>query len=522
MRRIACLLLAACWVLPLASGGATAETQTAGGGGDVEAWLPVPYPRLETTSDAQLDALLDKATSAGISGVEIQADWWILEPHKDDYRWAYTDRFVHEARARGLKVGMQLTSAPPWVSPEGQWYPPRDSSDLDHWRDFVNDLVARYGTRVYRYEMWNEPNHPTFWASGPKPAEYAALLRAGYLGAKAANSDVRVTGGMLSHNDVGYLNALYTQLREYPDAGANDDFFDELSVHPYSHDGATLLAPDTTHEVTFPHAFGLRNTNFWGYRSMRNILVDRGDSHKKIYIGEFGYNIKADWAEPITDAQRAEWLKRAFAVANEDSSYLSGLDWFSYYSASDKGWNIVDPNTLSESSTFRALREVNSSSSGDGSLSFTPVADARVEESFPNQNFGSSAILTTDAAAGGWRMSFLKFDVSGVGTETVQRATLRLHVTDGGGSTNGPALRRSSNAWTEEGVSWDTRPAHLTPLQDAKGAVAGSSQMTFDVTNLVRGDGTVTLAVQPTSDDDTYVLAREGTNKPRLVVDVGS
>jgi hypothetical protein len=341
--------------LPLASGSG-AEAQTTGG---VEAWLPIPYT--ENMGDTQLNALLDKAKNAGVDGVHTQADWWALEPTKDNYRWAFMDRFVNRATARGLKVSMQLTSAPPWVSPAGQWYPPRDSTDLAAWRDFVNDLVARYGTRVARYEMWNEPNHPDFWrgGSGPNPAEYAALLRTGYLGAKAANPNVRVTGGALAHNDMGYLNALYTAIRKYPDAQANDDFFNELSVHPYSHRGSTPLAPDSTIEVTFQASFGLRNTNFWGYRKMRDILVSHGDSHKKIYIGEFGYNTRPNWINPITDAQRADWLQRAFSVANNNSSYVSGLDWYSYYTDADRGYNIVNPTTLAESATFRALRVVN-------------------------------------------------------------------------------------------------------------------------------------------------------------------
>ena len=45
-------------------------------------------------------------------------------------------------------------------------------------------------------------------------------------------------------------------------------------------------------------------------------------------------------------------------MANGNSSYLTGLDWFSYYTAADRGYNIVDPTTLAESATFRALREV--------------------------------------------------------------------------------------------------------------------------------------------------------------------
>jgi hypothetical protein len=116
-------------------------------------------------------------------------------------------------------------------------------------------------------------------------------------------------------------------------------------------------------------------------------------------------------------------------------------------------------------------------------------------------------------------MTYLKFNVSDVGIlRAVQSAQLRLYVSEGGGSANGPGVRRSSNSWSEGGVTWNTRPAHLTALQGDKGAVAGGAWMTFDVTNLVRGDGTVTLAVQPTSPNDTLMVSREGTNKPQLVV----
>ena len=63
--------------------------------GGVGSWLPIPYPRTpDMTSDpnlaytdGELAALMDKAVSAGAEGVEIQADWWILEPQEDRYRW---------------------------------------------------------------------------------------------------------------------------------------------------------------------------------------------------------------------------------------------------------------------------------------------------------------------------------------------------------------------------------------------------------------------------------------------------
>ncbi len=114
MRSISCaLLMILCCALPLASGSAQAQTA-----GYVEAWLPVPHTKY--MSDTQVNALLDKAKNAGVDGVHTQAAWDHLEPSYDnDYEWAFMDRFVNKARARGLKVTMQLTAAPSWVSPEG-------------------------------------------------------------------------------------------------------------------------------------------------------------------------------------------------------------------------------------------------------------------------------------------------------------------------------------------------------------------------------------------------------------------
>ncbi len=82
-------------------------------------------------------------------------------------------------------------------------------------------------------------------------------------------------------------------------------------------------------------------------------------------------------------------------------------------------------------------------------------------------------------------------------------------------------MQRSANNWTEGGVNWSNRPAYQTPLQGEKGAVAASSWMTFDVTNLVSADGTVTLTVSQTSTDGTYTHSKEGAVKPELVLTLG-
>lgn len=59
------------------------------------------------------------------------------------------------------------------------WYPPKGSTELSHWGNFVSDVVSRYRGHVAQYEMWNEPNISEFWKPSPSPTDYAALLRAG-------------------------------------------------------------------------------------------------------------------------------------------------------------------------------------------------------------------------------------------------------------------------------------------------------------------------------------------------------
>jgi len=162
--------------------------------------------------------------------------WDHLEYAGDDrYEFAWLDNFLAAAEARNLKVRGQVTAAPPWVSPCSVWEPPVGSADLNAYQDLMFDLVSRYGTRISSYEIWNEPNLADFWqCRSVNPTEYAAMLRLAYLGAKAANPNVTIVGGALSQNDIGYLEKMYTALRAYPDAAANDDFFDALGVHPYS------------------------------------------------------------------------------------------------------------------------------------------------------------------------------------------------------------------------------------------------------------------------------------------------
>lgn len=102
-------------------------------------------------------------------------------------------------------------------------------------------------------------------------------------------------------------------------------------------------------------------------------------------------------------------------------------------------------------------------------------------------------------------------------TSSIQHAALRLYATTNG-TTNGPAIYAGDPNWTETGITWNTRPALTSGALDNKGAIATSSWVEYDVTSLVTGNGTYSLALIADSDDGVTFSSREGSDPPQLVL----
>jgi hypothetical protein len=261
-----------------------------------------------------------------------------------------------------MRVVLQLNGTPDWVHPklaatvpdamERVWYPPVRDKELDHWADFVTDIVTRYRGDVAQYEIWNEPNHPPFWRPAPNVTEYARLLRRAYEAAREADPRATIVFGGLAQNSIGYLEAFYDAVdRIWPARRRNSDyFFDVLGSHPYSGDRSPrVLDPRYSHS----DAYGEVDENFLGFRRLRAVVQRRDASSKPIYIGEFGYPTGM-----ISDETRAQYLADAYQLAAGEG-YVTGLSWYSFVpdSTNTGGWPIVDPN-LTPSLTFQALRAV--------------------------------------------------------------------------------------------------------------------------------------------------------------------
>ena len=150
-------------------------------------------------------------------------------------------------------------------------------------------------------------------------------------------------------------------------------------------------------------------------------------------------------------------------------------------------------------------------------LSFSPVADARVEQANPDANYGYSRRLVTDEEPAAERRSYLKFEVSGI-SGPVTNAKLRLY--SEAASVDGPELRPVVTNWDENSITWNTRPAATAGPVDDTAAIPPYSWVEFDVTDLMNGDGTYAFRLSQYSHDGVTFASREATTgRPELLVE---
>jgi hypothetical protein len=152
-----------------------------------------------------------------------------------------------------------------------------------------------------------------------------------------------------------------------------------------------------------------------------------------------------------------------------------------------------------------------------GPVTFTPVADARVEQASPTANFGTASVLMADNSP--MIESYLRFTVTGL-SGPAQQATLRLWVVDS--ASNGPAISLcTSTTWSETGITWATKPT-ISTSRDDKGAIAAGIWVEYDVTPWVTGNGSYCLALIPQSSNGLDLSSKESANPPQLVVTGGA
>jgi arabinogalactan endo-1,4-beta-galactosidase len=179
---------------------------------------------------------------AGATSIRFDVYWSAVETEPgryDDPTVRWIDWVMAEARARGLKVILDVwstpcwdSSAPPSVDPKGcrpgWWhypvgdYPPTNAEDYARFAAFA---AERWGSDLAALELWNEPNGGQSFRSSRPAADYAALVKAAYPAVKAVAPGLPVIMS-LGGTDTRFLDELYFF--------GVQGYYDGVAVHPYN------------------------------------------------------------------------------------------------------------------------------------------------------------------------------------------------------------------------------------------------------------------------------------------------
>lgn len=154
-------------------------------------------------------------------------------------------------------------------------------------------------------------------------------------------------------------------------------------------------------------------------------------------------------------------------------------------------------------------------------LTFNPTDDATVRESRPDRNLGGDDEVKVDLSSR--KDGLFKFDVVGVGSQSVSRATLRAYVTNSSGYP-GAVHVTSDTSWTEDTVTWNLAPAPDGATFTTTDEPDRDTWIEWDVTAAVSGDGAFSVRLDSISSNSVGLASKEHVsgNRAELVVQLGS
>jgi chitodextrinase len=293
---------------------------------------------------------------------------------------------------------------------------------------------------------------------------------------------------------------------------------DGIEIAPAAGTGYTDTAvqPSTTHTYTVVAVDAGGNVSPHSNQASATTPADTqrpGAPGNLVATAQSASRVDLSWTASTDNAGIAEYqvFRDGGQIATSPTTSYADLtvqaeSTYAYYVvARDIGNNLSDPSN-SVSVTTPAVPTT---------LTFTPAADAYVQSDQPMVNFGTSTQIVADASPS--RRLLLKFVVSGVNARQILSAKLRLNCVNSS-NLGGDFHRVADSGWGETTVHWNNQPAADAAVIASLGSVSALSNYEVDVSSLVTGDGTYTIAADSISGDGAYYSSKEGSAPPQLVL----
>jgi hypothetical protein len=194
----------------------------------------------------------------GAGWTRVLLAWHHIQPNNPIDYWGFgrvlRETVLDEQVAQGIKVAGVVQYTPTWAASDPvqtyravprNLYLPYDDPD-NYFGQFMYQTVHRYAGRIDEWIIWNEPD---FLSTDPgagesytwqgSEADFAQLLRVGYLAVKRANPQARVSFPATSYwadmvmSRPEYYDRILDILGRDPTAAANNYYHDAVSVNLY-------------------------------------------------------------------------------------------------------------------------------------------------------------------------------------------------------------------------------------------------------------------------------------------------
>lgn len=210
------------------------------------------------------------ASALHVGWERVQVRWDLLQP-RGPLQWDANATEHDLPYDREIQAGRQLVGVlqgvPNWAATkpaDGNAAVPLNldkpwNDPSNYWGQFVFRAVRHYAGRIDTFVVMNEVNIATgaYHQFDGTEADYAQMLRVAYLAAHAANPhvEVHIYGDSVYADRGKWFSDTVAALARFPDAAANNYFFDAAEVHLYS----SVLHWDTLmaswHQAMLAHDF---------------------------------------------------------------------------------------------------------------------------------------------------------------------------------------------------------------------------------------------------------------------------
>jgi hypothetical protein len=169
--------------------------------------------------------IVAKAAEIGVKWTRLSAQWPEIEKQKGVYDFSLTDiafktalnngitPFVCVGRGHPEYTGYADYDDPQLAAVYGRHIVPPIYSDaqMEAFLKYIKAVVERYKDKIDYWEIWNEPNHQSYWGAVPDGKEYGKLLKRTAELVRSIDPDCKIIGGAMAGIDPEFTDDFLSQ-----------------------------------------------------------------------------------------------------------------------------------------------------------------------------------------------------------------------------------------------------------------------------------------------------------------------